>query len=283
MDVVVSNILRSEGRISVSLLSIPHLHTSTIHLPDSDPDLFLLLHLSDRSFLLEYYHQEKSLKRVLIRRGSLQFAAVSSEIQSFRPSFTLDKHSPFRIFGRLQVPPPVQSPEYILYSDLLYTFTHFSSPLRSTLRLTIQTITGEKQGRYSVDFIPDPSLLYIPQNKGELHGKVELYDAYVTPWYVLLFGKDGKLVTLWRFKTGEMQVMRLKKEGIRPFVAQRSCGNEGYFLDDKGRIVILTEGRLKFLHTQRYTLLKPLLYLHFHQVISLPKPLFQDLCLTYFY
>jgi hypothetical protein len=109
---------------------------------------------------------------------------------------------------------------------------------------------------------------------------MQLYGTYVTEWYVLMFGK-GEWVGVWRYRTGGVEMIRMGKVRLKTWIAQRSCGEEAYFLDTAKRVVILTSATAKVVNLQLFEALLPILYLHLHKRLPLPKPLLQDLCLAY--
>lgn len=281
MDIIVTQIRRSENSVCIDLLNLPGLTISTVRLCDSEPDLSLVVHVSDRSLLLEYYKGKTSVLRVLFRRGSLQIAATSSKPMPFNPLFVCDKHSPFRLFARLTIENKALYPDYFLeYNNQLYRLQHYSSSLRTTLHLSILSLDGVEQEHFSTDFQPDPSLIHLcPQ--GENQGRFQLYGTYVTQWYVLVFGR-GDIVGVWRYRAGKIEVMRTGEIRLKMWVAQRSCGDVAYFLDIAKRVVIFTSATLRVFNMPLYESLRPILYLHLHKRLPLPKPLLRELCLAYF-
>ena len=280
MDVVVTQIRRSETTVCIDLLSVPGLSLSTVRLHDSHPELEIRVHVSDRSLLLEYYKGRTSVSRVLFRRGTLQIAGSSSEPQPFYPQLMYDKHSPFRLFGCLRLDTQALDPELITYHNQLYRLKHYTSALRTTLHLSILSFDGEEQERFSIDCSPTSTLLCACPSRGETLGKMQLYGTYVTEWYVLMFGKE-EWVGVWRYRTGTVEMVRMGKVRLKAWIAQRGCGEEAYFLDAARRIVILTSATAKIVNLQLYEALLPVLYLHLHKRLPLPKPLLQDLCLAY--
>ena len=276
MDVVVVQVRRSETTVCVDLLNLPGVTMSTVRLPDSQPDLALMVHVSDRSLLFEYYKGKTSLRRVLFRRGNLQIAATSSNPQPFNPQCVYDKHSPFRLFGRLTIENQASYPEFLAYNEQLYRLQHYSSSLRTTLHLSILSLDRVEKERFSTDFLPDPSLVHPCPREG----RSQLYGTYVTQWYVLVFGLE-EVVGVWRYRAGGVEVVRIGQIRLKAWVAQRSCGDRAYFLDTAKRVVILTSDTLRVFNMLLYQSLLPILYLHLHKRLPLPKPLLRDLCLVY--